>query len=525
MKPEGFIRKNANIALVLLLGATALYGALLILFFPAFHSDDYLVFTYIDSHRSMPVTLNPMTDFYLFFRPLSYFYFWVNYQLFGAHAILMKFTGLIIFVAMAYFVYRVLAIVNEEFELNARPALMAVAAFFFVTHPDMLHCVVWISNANELLMAFFYVLALYVFAKTKMKTASSIFLIGLLFLLSVLSKQQSLHFILFAGLYLLRISSSAIEKRHAQKVIAAGILFIIAYVLVNSHFAKPDTEFLSYAWKKPFSLVGTCMYILLPIGGERIYQFFVVHKTIAVIGGLAVFAAGLIGFIRSQRKKDVLWFLLLSLVIFFPRFLAHGGNRVNSIQILWFTIIVFYIVARSLRAKEILFACFLALLALNFGTSVYCETSYVKAHAFQERTDKELLSLMSGKTSDYLIVIADNTYLLDYSVSFVATGQFGVSGIKTAPFLVNNMLETSTVREGMPDVSCVVRGDEIQLATTTPHAYLSMDKLNPLFVSFKILETKESSVGRGYSYIRCAVSREMTSLQKIFFDGRQWKRL
>ena len=139
MKPEGFIRKNANIALVLLLGATALYGALLILFFPAFHSDDYLVFTYIDSHRSMPVTLNPMTDFYLFFRPLSYFYFWVNYQLFGAHAILMKFTGLIIFVAMAYFVYRVLAIVNEEFELNARPALMAVAAFFFVTHPDMLH--------------------------------------------------------------------------------------------------------------------------------------------------------------------------------------------------------------------------------------------------------------------------------------------------------------------------------------------------------------------------------------------------
>jgi hypothetical protein len=526
MKNDGLITKKNNWALIFLLMLTAIYGALLIFFFPSFHTDDFLVFSYIDAHKASPIALDPAADYYLFFRPLSYLYFWADYHVFGTNAVLMKAFGFCIFLVLTYVVFKVLSLVNEEYELKAHPALIAFATFFFVSHPDMLHCIVWISNANELLMVFFYVCAIYVFMKTKMTTTASVIAVALMALLSLLAKQQSMHLILLAGLYLLQSAQkdNKNDTRRARGIIAAGLLVIVAYTVITNSVVHVNPEILSYAWKKPFALLGTIIYVLIPISGEKIYQFFVIHKGVAVVAACAALLLFVVCFMRSMHKKKILWFLVMSLVIFFPRILAHGGDRVNSVQVFWLCAVLFYVLARY-RDKKIITAGAMLLLGLNMAASIMYEHDYITSNALGEKTDREFLELTHGREAAYLILIAGDTYLLDYSTHFLMTNKFGKSQYQAAPFMVNNMLESSSAKNSSEEVRCEIANDELCIFTVLPHAYLSVDFTSPLYNSFKILETRESNVGRGYSYIRCVIPQEKISLQKIYFNGKHWERL
>jgi hypothetical protein len=526
MRNNALIEKTPDRALIVLLVLTALYGVLLIFFFPSFHTDDYLVFSYIDAHKAMPVAFDPAADYYLFFRPLSYFFFRIMYHAFGTHAVLMKIPILGIFLLLTYLVYKTLSFINLEYKLHASTALIAFAAFFFVAHPDMMHCIVWISNANELLMVFFYVLALYIFAKTKMATTSSFIAVVLLSLLSLLAKQQSMHFVLLAGLYLFQQAdnNNKNESRRAKGIIAAGLFIIVAYTVITNMVVQVNAEVFSYLWKKPFALLGTVIYILIPMGGEKIYQFFVVHKVVAAsAAGIGVLLA-VVYFIRSANKKNILRLLLMALVIFFPRVLAHGGDRVNSVQVFWFTAALFYVLARY-KEKKILIVSATLLLCLNITSSLLCEFDYIASNAAQEKTDRDIISMTHGKESGFLILVAGDTYLLDYSTHYLLTGKFGKTGYQTAPFMVNNMLETSSQTGGRESVRCEITNNEMRLITLQPHAYLSIDNTNPLYSSFKILETRGSDVGRGYSLIRAAIPQDKSALKKIYFDGKKWARL
>jgi hypothetical protein len=526
MQSDELKTNTYNRVLILLMSLTACYGAVLIGLFPSFHTDDFLVFSYIEAHKAIPVAVDPSADFYLFFRPLSYLFFWIDYQIFGANAVLMKMFGFLIFLSLTYVVFKILSLINEEYKLNAHPVLLAFTTFFFVSHPDMLHCIVWISNANELLMISLYVLAVFVFLKTKMRTALSVALVIFLSLLSVLAKQQSLHFILLAGLFLLQTAGKENKdaSRKAKVIIIVGLLVIAVYIAVSGALMQTESNAISYLWKKPFAVLGTVIYILIPIGGEKTYQFFIVHKGAAVVAGVLGFGAAAVCYVRSKHRKKILWFLIMSLVVFFPRMLAHGGDRVNSVQVFWLCVIVFIILARF-HSNKLLLAGFFVLLGLNIVTSALFEYNYIASNQFQEKTDGEINAITRGRESDYLILIAGDTYLLDYSTHFAAVKKFGKTGYKVAPFMVNNMLETSNNREGIETVRCELCNDEIRISTALPHAYLSVDKTNPLSGSITILETRDSDVGRGFSYIRCTLPRKESSLQKIYFDGRQWKRL
>ncbi len=524
MQISGHIEKKTDQALIILMSLTALYGVLLIYFFPAFHTDDYLVFSYIDAHKGLPVAVDPAADYYLFFRPLSYFFFWVLYHVFGTNALLMKIPALIIFLMLTYGVYKTLSLINNEFELRAPASLTAFATFFFVVHPDMMHCIVWISNANELLMVFFYVLALYVFAKTKMVGAASYIVVVMLSVLSLFAKQQSMHVLLFAGLYLLQGAKDGNTARRAKRIIATGLLIIIAYTVITNAAVRVNSEVITYLWKKPFALIGTVIYILVPVGGERIYQYFIVHKAVAAGATIVAAAIAVWYVLRSSDKKRIFWVVLMALVIFFPRVLAHGGDRVNSVQVFWLSAVLFYVLARF-REKKILVILASVLLGVNIITSCLYEYDYIISTARQQKTDREILALTQGREKEYLILVAGDTYLLDYSTHFTASKKFGRSGLQTAPFMVNNMLESSSQKEPVGSVRCEISNRELQLMTLSPHSYLSIDNTNSSYNSFKILETRESAVGRGYSFIRTEMPAGKNERKKIYFDGKEWVRL
>ena len=525
---SGSILNTSHIRYILIvLSLVVVYGLCAIIRFPFFHTDDFLIFSYLQAHPSAPFCSNPMMDFYLFFRPLTYSYFWANYHLFGVQAIFMKLSGLLIFAVMTYFLYKILVLIGEEFDLSAKPFLYILGTLFFVFHPDMIHCLIWISNANELLMVFFYTLALYSLLKYKLQNLSAILLTSSLFLFALLSKQQSLHFILLSGLWLLFVpdKNKKNAKSVAVKTIVIGLVIIAAYIVINRFFITGDTNFSAYAWKKPFSLIGTLLYILFPPVAEPVYTYFITHKTIAIV--VAITAAIMCGalFLRSSHKKTIVQFLLFFIVVFFPRVLAHGGDRVNSIQILWLSILLFYLVARYYNTNKIVFALFILLGCINFGTSIERIEGYIQSNRLQEKSDKEIIKMMQGNLRDYLIVVANDAYLLDYTTHFTQSGTFGRNNYAIAPFFVNNMLDASPGRTGAPDVESSADSNLVEISLLTPHSYLSIDKQNPLCDKFSILEETESDVGRGYKTIRCSVAPELQGLKKLYFDGQQWKRL
>jgi hypothetical protein len=177
------------------------------------------------------------------------------------------------------------------------------------------------------------------------------------------------------------------------------------------------------------------------------------------------------------------------------------------------------------RDKKIITAGAMLLLGLNMAASIMYEHDYITSNALGEKTDREFLELTHGREAAYLILIAGDTYLLDYSTHFLMTNKFGKSQYQAAPFMVNNMLESSSAKNSSEEVRCEIANDELCIFTVLPHAYLSVDFTSPLYNSFKILETRESNVGRGYSYIRCVIPQEKISLQKIYFNGKHWERL
>src|SRR3990170_2215886 len=89
-----------------------------ILYIPNFITDDYLIFTYISQHPNIPIALNPNIEFFLFTRPLSYFSFWLDYNLFHTNSVTMKFENLFIFFLTVILLYYTLRVVIKLFKVE-----------------------------------------------------------------------------------------------------------------------------------------------------------------------------------------------------------------------------------------------------------------------------------------------------------------------------------------------------------------------------------------------------------------------
>jgi len=160
---------------------TVLFGLTIyifsILYIPDFIGDDYLIFTYISQHLSNPIAPDPNIDFFLFTRPLSYFNFWLDYQLFYNNAVLMKFESLFLFILSVILLYFTLHIVIKYLNIQISEGLVLLGVLVYLFHPDSLILNIWISNRTELLNLIFYLLSIYsffLFFKKKILFFSSI---------------------------------------------------------------------------------------------------------------------------------------------------------------------------------------------------------------------------------------------------------------------------------------------------------------------------------------------------------------
>ncbi len=165
-----------------------------ILYIPNFITDDYLIFTYISQHPSNPIALDPNIDFFLFTRPLSYFTFWLDYQLFYNNAMLMKFESLFLFILSVILMYYTLKILLKYIKVELSEKIIIFGTLVYLFHPDSLMMNIWVANRTELLNILFYLITVLFFLNFFEKNRVTLLVISTCsYLLGILSKQSGLH--------------------------------------------------------------------------------------------------------------------------------------------------------------------------------------------------------------------------------------------------------------------------------------------------------------------------------------------
>ena len=201
--------------LVLVIMTAAAYISI-ILKVPQFIADDYYIFHVIQSNRSSVVTMDFYEKYSLVLRPVLYFYLWIQNHLFGSHSLLIKMSSLVLLLIYSAGVVIALKYILIFFKVPLSNLLLLLGGFFIILHPDTVISVLWISDVNELLMSLFYVLAVIVFfAFNNDDIRSPILgssLLLMCYLLSLFSKQQSMHLPLLF-LFILMTYKSRFENK------------------------------------------------------------------------------------------------------------------------------------------------------------------------------------------------------------------------------------------------------------------------------------------------------------------------
>ena len=265
---------------ILIILSNLLFFIPFIIALPDHYLDDYVVFGLINTHPNNLISLNPSDPYFLFLRPISYFSFWIDYNLFPMMPLMMKFETLLFHLLLVVAVYFLLIELKKYFDLKISNTWIFFITLAYSCYPDNFRWITWISNRTELLMILFYVISLFSALKFLNSEKSYYHLLGfqfIFFLMSILSKQQSLHLpflFLFFVWYKKEIDTSR-RRLILLCVIVFEIVIVIGYTILNASMHQPESLiFLENLWKKPFSLFGNLLIVINPYCGEMLYNYF-----------------------------------------------------------------------------------------------------------------------------------------------------------------------------------------------------------------------------------------------------------
>mgnify|MGYP000983045440 CR=1 FL=1 len=336
-------------ALKIIIIINLFYYIPLILIHPGFMLDDFYIFNIIKTCPNNLFIKSPNEMFFLFFRPLSFITFRLDYFLWATNFIPMKIMSLVIHLLLIVSLYFFITKISKLIELKVNYNVITLLLIIFSIHSDVILWIVWISNRTELLMLFFYLLSLLAFVQYIVSAKKRVYLVlsTIAFIFSILSKQSGLHIpilFLFLSFYISKETNVKI-KFNKDIFIFFTILIIIlsAFLFINIKFATLNDNmelFLNNLWKKPFSLIGIILNVILPDFGNRIYYYFLVNKLLTII----LFIGLILGMYLLREKiqfKNVMYIVTLLIIISFPRIFIAGGTRINSVFLVWIILILY----------------------------------------------------------------------------------------------------------------------------------------------------------------------------------------
>ncbi len=522
------VRHHYFIGLAVVMGLIVVVYVFLIKAVPGFITDDYYIFYLINKEPSSLFVHNPAEKFYLFYRPISYLYFRFLYALFGSDPILMKAATLALLLVAIFLLMGITDRFASYFRKEVSIFGSLLIPFFVAFHPDIIESVLWISDANELLMVTFYLLALYIVSGILLgkyrPNFGSIVIAVLAFVLSVLSKQQSLHFPLLLGAFLLwKGKEIEQDKRRALWIIAGitlGIMAVILWSNVTLYLTRDSSENLFMViWKKPFALAGTLLYILFPLYGLEIYSYFLMHKIVAIT--VSIFCV-LICYVLIRKKyipfKTITVYSLVIVIIFFPRIFLPASDRINVLQVFCIGTMFFAAITGN-KVKMIRFSAVLIVCSLLAGSIAFqkyrSETDYANKMNFDL---EQFLSHQQGKTFVLAYYLPIST--TQNSLYYVKNNKFGVdSTILYSGVVVRNSLTSFIKPTGFYST---VRKDTIEVYSSGPNVEIYIDN------NTKAPTIIDSTYGvRGFSFLRYVLHPDVSqkSRNMIVYTDSGWVKL
>jgi hypothetical protein len=485
---------------------------------PEFIADDYYIFYLVQSHPSSIVSLNFDDKYLLFLRPVAYFFFWAQYHLFASNAFQMKLCSLLF--GQMYVIAAITAAkyVVRFFHGTSSNTILLFAGLFISLHPDTLMSILWISDVNEVLMSLFYALALVVFFAFRRDDLHSPFLaislLVILYILSLSSKQQSMHLPLLF-LFLLWAFRDKFNLQKSRTLLLASliclIVFVVALILnVKMYLLYPSDDSISIVSqlaKKPFSLLGDMAIIFFPWGGSGIYDYFIQNRLFALL--LFMLIALLSVTFLSRWKSyttHVFRTILFVTIVFVPRIIAPGGDRLNTVHV-FLMVTLFLVLLHGVPRLALVVLCGLVIGAVAGSVAkVSLLEDTVRNHG---ALCESLNSLDKKEKRIKYVAYFSGRIPTSHSYYFYEHNTFGEDTL-----LMHSGLVVGDYRDWLyipRDVRCSIANDTLTIESNVSQTDIYWDHdFHPLILQ------KEKGKIRGFSRIRLLVP-EMVYRKKVLY--------
>ncbi|MCX7834430.1 MAG: hypothetical protein N2490_09505 [Ignavibacteria bacterium] len=514
-----FNKNETFFSIIIIVIASTLYNLYFIIHLPIFLYDDFTIFRIVKDVLSAGNYLLPDEKFFLFWRPVTFVFFILEYLIFGNNPLLMKIFSLLlqnIFLVLVYIFLRKIFTYLKIKEFNLVIVLIVLCINL---HPVTNYYIIWISQVNTLIMLLFLVLSL--IALIKYIDSSNIFysVFSIIsYTLSILSKQHSSSFPLFLFVFLFFFSnylSDNQKKKIKQIFFYTFIITLLYYIIFYSSFLKDEKiYFLEYLYKKPFVIASSVLYYFFPYKFTNIYAFFVHNFLIAIIIG--VFLLLIVLLLLNKVKLKALLFIMVSLVVsFFPQIMMDNELRNLNIQILLLLILTnLYLVFRF--KKIVITFLFLCLIIYPIATLNNFEIQKVKID-FYNNSAVQLAKLYENGFRDFSVILSFEDFMIGDHLYYLINKDFGKYNIDN--LAVNIKLREDKLLELNPAtllMSVTRKADTLDFNSVNEAAFLTYSEKESIVNENQIHKT------RYVMSLKCLIPDRIKDKKLIYYDGIKW---
>jgi hypothetical protein len=518
------IESSSFLTILIAVSVTSIFYLIQIFRFPGYFGDDFYLFYKIQSNPHQLISTDSHELLYLFYRPVYYLYFWMLVQCVGNNAIVLKLISVCLaelYVLILFLAGRYLLNICYNRSSNFMLLLTTLAVAF---HHDTVFSIVWLSDINEIMMCLWYSLAIFMillFISGTLKSRRIFFvLITIFYVLSVLTKQQSLHLPVLL-LFILIIFKNSLEQEKRSFLLVVSFFLtalMIAVAIPNLHlFYQGDNsmyETVHYG-KKIFAVLGNILLILVPYGGTAVYNSILQNKIFVLVPTILLIV-GLYYGIHSHKVtlRNLLYMCVGGAIIFFPRISLPTSDRINTLQvcILWlFFMVIFF-------EKKKIFYYITAVFMINSIMSAFSVTETLNAESSMRNEMHRGLARLCAQNNEMKFIVSETTTINQYTYYYYTHNAFGMDTAIIGPAVI-----CRSIQPIMPEMlEHHFHGDTLTITCLSNDRYLEVKKEYSPFVVGMVPSTM-----RKYSQVSILFPNTYFNDRTmwIYYSDKEWVRI
>ncbi len=138
-------------------------------FFAQYVWDDILLFVsktgLVEAPFSWDLISGPVLPNTIYFRPLVFFSWYIEFHIFGLNPMISHIIGLLIFIINNLLLFYLTYILAQRFKRSNPLILASIATLLYITHPALIESTAWISGRFDQLSTLFSLVAFLIFSK------------------------------------------------------------------------------------------------------------------------------------------------------------------------------------------------------------------------------------------------------------------------------------------------------------------------------------------------------------------------